>query len=54
MAEKVEGRSANFGIGEFPNGLDEGRMRRVERVYGDGNGTDKSGWDVLEGVYVVG
>lgn len=41
--EGVEGRSADFGIGEFPDSLDEGRMRRVERVYSDGNGTGKSG-----------
>lgn len=49
----MESRSTDFGIGEFPDSLDEGRMRRGEGIYGDGDGASEAGWYVLESIYVV-
>lgn len=50
----MKARSADFGIGEFPDSLDKGRMRRVEGIYGNGDGASETGGYILKCVYVVG
>lgn len=49
----MEGDGADFGIGVFPDGLDESGMERGDGIYGDGDRAREGGMDFLEAVYVV-
>lgn len=50
----IESCGADFGVGKFPDGLDEMGVGRGKGIDGDADRIKKVGWEVLEGVYVVG